>query len=120
MPEIAEAQALLATLADTGEVKVAITQRERRLHLQRAYGQAMMWSKGYAAEETRAAFTRVRELASGTENAAERFPAYYARWVRSHFRGEHRQARGTAKAFFREAEDGATSRRWASPAVVSA
>jgi class 3 adenylate cyclase/predicted ATPase len=106
MPEIAEAQALLATLADTGEVKVAITQRERRLHLQRAYGQAMMWSKGYAAEETRAAFTRVRELASGTENAAERFPAYYARWVRSHFRGEHRQARGTAKAFFREAEDG--------------
>jgi tetratricopeptide (TPR) repeat protein len=66
----------------------------------------MMWSKGYAAEETRAAFARVRELAGGTENAAERFPAYYARWVRSHFRGEHRQARGTAEAFFREAEDG--------------
>jgi class 3 adenylate cyclase/predicted ATPase len=106
MPEIAEAEALLAALADTGEVKVAIAQRERRLHLQRAYGQAMMWSKGYAAEETRAAFARVRELAGGTENAAERFPAYYARWVRSHFRGEHRQARGTAEAFFREAEDG--------------
>jgi tetratricopeptide (TPR) repeat protein len=106
MPEIAEAEALLAALAETEEVKVAIAQRERRLHLQTAYGQAMMWSKGYAAEETRAAFARVRELAGGTENAAERFPAYYAQWVRSLFRGEHRQARGIAEAFLREAEEG--------------
>jgi predicted ATPase len=106
MPEIAEAQALLATLAQSDEVKTAEAHRERRLHLQTAYGQAMMWSKGYAAEETRAAFARVRELAGGTENAAERFPAYYAQWVRSLFRGEHRQARGTAEAFLREAEYG--------------
>jgi class 3 adenylate cyclase/tetratricopeptide (TPR) repeat protein len=106
MPEIAEAEALLAALAGTDEVKVAIAQRERRLHLQTAYGQAVMWSKGYAAEETRAAFARVRELADGTENAAERFSAYYAQWVRSLFRGEHRQARGTAEAFLREAEEG--------------
>ena len=106
MPEIAEAEALLAALAGTDEVKVAIAQRERSLHLQTAYGQAVMWSKGYAAEETRAAFARVRELAGGTENAAERFSAYYAQWVRSLFRGEHRRARGTAEAFLREAEEG--------------
>jgi predicted ATPase len=105
MPEIAEAQALLMALAGTDEVKAAIAQRDRRLHLQTAYGQAVMWSKGYAAEETRAAFARIRELAGGTENAAERFPAYYAQWVRSLFRGEHRHARRTAEAFLREAEE---------------
>jgi class 3 adenylate cyclase/predicted ATPase len=106
MPEIAEARALLAALAESEEVQAAEAQRQRRLHLQTAYGQAVMWSKGYAAEETRAAFARVRELAGGTENAAERFLDYYVHWVRSHFRGEHRQARGTAEAFLREAEEG--------------
>ena len=39
MPEIAEAQALLAALAETDEVKAAVAQRQRRLHLQTAYGQ---------------------------------------------------------------------------------
>ena len=58
MPEIAEAQALLATLAETDEVKSAEAQRQRRLHLQTAYGQAMMMAKGFAAEETKAAFAR--------------------------------------------------------------
>jgi hypothetical protein len=55
MPEIAEAQALLAALAETEEVKAAEAQRQQRLHLQTAYGQAMMMTKGYAAEETKAA-----------------------------------------------------------------
>ena len=64
MPEIAEAQALLAKLAATDEVKSAEGQRQRRLHLQTAYGQATMWSKGYAAEETKAAFARAAELAA--------------------------------------------------------
>ena len=50
MPEIAEAQALLAVLAETEEVKAAEAQRQRRLHLQTSYGQAMMWAKGFAAE----------------------------------------------------------------------
>ena len=52
LPEIAAAQALLAALAETDEVKAAEAQREQRLHLQTAYGQAMMWAKGFAAEET--------------------------------------------------------------------
>ena len=106
MPEIGEGQALLAELAETDEVKATEAQRQRRLRLQTAYGQAMMWSKGYAAEETKAAFARVRELTVGTNDAAEQFPAYYAHWVRSFLRGELRQARGTAEAFLQEAEEG--------------
>jgi tetratricopeptide (TPR) repeat protein len=47
MPEITEAQALLPALAEVDEVKVAEAQRRRRLHLQTAYGQAMMWAKGF-------------------------------------------------------------------------
>jgi predicted ATPase len=106
MPEIAEALALLAALAETDEVKANTAQRERRLHFQTAYGQAMMWSKGFAAQETSDAFARSRELAGGTENPAERFPAYYAQWVRSLARGEHRLAEMTAQSFLRDAEEG--------------
>ena len=70
MPEIADAQALLTALAGTEEVKAAEAQRQRRLHLQTAYGQAMMWSKGFAAEETKVAFARASELAASTDNFA--------------------------------------------------
>jgi predicted ATPase len=63
-----------------------------------------MWSKGFAAEETQAAFARVRELAALCGNAAERFNEYNGRWVRSYTRGELLAARDTAEAFLREAE----------------
>jgi tetratricopeptide (TPR) repeat protein len=53
MPQIAEAQAMLAALEESDEVKAETARRERRLHLQTTYGQAMMMAKGYAAEETR-------------------------------------------------------------------
>ena len=65
MPEIAEAQALLGSLAETEEVKADVASRQRRLHLQISYGKAVMWSRGYAAEETKAAFARAQELAAG-------------------------------------------------------
>ncbi len=106
MPEIAEAQALLAALAETDEVKADATQRERRLQLQTAYGQAVMWSKGFAAEETRPPSRAPANWRAGQKDAAERFPAYYAQWVRSLARGEHRQAQRTAESFLREAEEG--------------
>ena len=106
MPEIAEAQALLAALAETDEVRAEAAKRERRLHLQTTYGQAVMLSKGFAAEETKDAFARARELAGGTENPAEQFPAYFAQWVRSLARGEHRRAQRAAETFLREAEEG--------------
>ena len=106
MPEIAEALALLAALAETDEVKAAVAQRERRVKLQTAYGQALMLAKGFASQEAKDAFARAREMSGGRDDAAERFPAYYAQFVRSYMRAEWSQARGTAEAFLREAEDG--------------
>jgi len=104
MPEIAEAQALLAALAETEEVKAALAQRQRRLHLQPAYGQALQLGKGFAAEETRAAFARVSEFARPNENPAARFAAHYARCIGSFFRGEFSAAQEMAETFLREAE----------------
>jgi hypothetical protein len=68
-----------------------------------------MLSKGFAAEETKDAFARARALAGGKENPAERFPAYFAQWVRSLARGEHRRAQRAAETFLREAEEGGYS-----------
>ena len=104
MPEIAEAQALLAALAETEEVKAADAQRERRLHLQTAYGQAVMYSKGFASEETKAAFARATELAANTDDFSERFAAFHGLWTVALVRGELRFARELASAFLREAE----------------
>jgi class 3 adenylate cyclase/predicted ATPase len=105
MPEIAEAQALLAALAESDEVKAAEAQRQRRLHLQTAYGQAMMWAKGFSAEETRAAFSRATELTARTDNFEDRFAAGHGQWVTAVTLGEQKRARELASAFLKEAED---------------
>ena len=105
MPEIAEAQALLAALAKTDEVKGAEAQRRQRLHLQTAYGQAMMWAKGFAAEETQAAFSRATELTARTDDFAERFAAAHFQWTLAFLRGELRSARELELSFLKEAED---------------
>ena len=105
MPELTEAQALLAALAEMDEVKSAEGQRQRRLHLQTAYGQALMWSKGFAAEETKAAFERAAELAAKSDDFSERFAAAHGQWTMAHVRGELRSARELMSAFLREAEE---------------
>ena len=64
-----------------------------------------MWSKGFVAEETRAAFARARELTAGADNSAERFVIYYAQWLGSVGRGEWALARETAETFRREADN---------------
>jgi class 3 adenylate cyclase/predicted ATPase len=107
MPEIAEAQALLAALEETDEVKAEAARRERRIKLQAAYGRALMWTKGFASEEAKDAFARAREMSGGTDDAAERFSAYYAQYTRSFVRAEWPQARATAETFLRIAEEGA-------------
>ena len=62
MPEIEEAQGLLAALAESDEAKAADAALPRCLKLQTDYGQAMMYSKGYVLlEETRTAFADVLE-----------------------------------------------------------
>jgi len=104
MPEIAEAQGLLAALAETGEVKNAAAARQRRLQLQTSYSKALMLSQGYGSEEAKAAFTLARELTKGVDNAAERFDAYYGLFIGSLMRGELLLARETAETFLRETE----------------
>jgi predicted ATPase len=45
----------------------------QRLKLQTSYGQALMWSKGYASEEAKAAVSRAQELAGNVDDPSERF-----------------------------------------------
>jgi predicted ATPase len=104
MPEIAEAQGLLAALAETDEAKASAAHRER-LHLQTAYGQAMMMAKGYAAEETRAALARAAELAGTTRDFSERFAALLGQLVAAGTAGELRSARELVLTLSREAEE---------------
>ena len=104
MPEIAEAQTLQTALAESDEVKKVILQRQRRLDLQTAYGHALSWGKGLGAEETKAAFARVAELAVSAENASARFVAYEGQFVSRLMRGELGLARDQAEIFLREAE----------------
>ena len=78
----------------------------QRLKLQTNYGQALMWSKGYAAEETRVALERTQGLLSaGSGNAAERWVSIYGQWVGKAVRGETEAARSLAEAMRREAEE---------------
>jgi predicted ATPase len=105
MPEIAEAQTVLAALVERHEVKAAIAQRERLLHLQTSYGQAMMWAKGFSAEETRAAFSRATELAAHTDSFVDRFAAAHFQWTSAFLRGDIRSARELELSFLREAEE---------------
>ena len=55
----------------------ATASASQRLKLQTDYGQAVMWSKGFAAEETKAAFARVGELATEIGDAEAPLDAYY-------------------------------------------
>jgi hypothetical protein len=110
MPQIAEAQALLAALAENDEVRAAITQRERRFRLQTAYGQAMIWSKGYTAEETKVAFARAAELAGKIGEFSERLMALHGQWAATLVGGELRSARDLAFELLHEAED--AGRAW--------
>ncbi len=83
----------------------AAASSRRRLKLQTDYGQAMMWSKGFAAEETKTAFARAAELAAMTDDFSERFAACHGQWTLEIVRGELRSARELASTFLREAED---------------
>jgi class 3 adenylate cyclase/tetratricopeptide (TPR) repeat protein len=76
----------------------------RRLKLQTNLGRALMFSRGYAAEETKSAFNRARELAAAIDNPTERFTIYYGLWVSNLVRSELRLAREIAETFLREAE----------------
>ena len=84
---------------------VATIPANQRLKLQTSYGRAMMWSKGYSAPETTAAFARAQELIAATDDADERFITYIGLWVNRLARGELALARETAETFRRDAEN---------------
>ena len=104
MPEIAEAQALLAALAETEEVKKATASRHRRLQLQTRYGRAMMYSRGLGSDEAKAAFEGAQSLAEGSDDIDERFATLHGLFVTSLVRGELRVAQEAAETFQREAQ----------------
>ena len=76
----------------------------QRLKLHTDYGQAVMWSKGFAAEETKAAFARAAELAGNAGDSSERLAAYYGQCSVRFMRGELREAEETARKYLHEAE----------------
>jgi class 3 adenylate cyclase/predicted ATPase len=99
MPEIEEAQALLAALAENDDVKAEAERRQQRVHLQTAYGNALIATRGYGAPETTEAFARARESAAGTMDAPERLAVDYGLWAGSFVRGELPSMRTHAAAF---------------------
>jgi class 3 adenylate cyclase/predicted ATPase len=99
MPEIAEAQALLATLAETDEVKAAEAHRHRRAQLHAAYGSALYAARGIGAPETTEAFAKAREAALGDKDTPERLAADYGLWAGSFARGELPAMRELSAAF---------------------
>jgi predicted ATPase len=104
MPEIAEAQALLAALAETEEVKVEAARRQRRGQLHVAYGNALFQARGYSAPETTQAFARAREEAQGEKDAPQRLAADYGLWAGSFVRGELSPMRAHAETFLSDVE----------------
>jgi hypothetical protein len=75
------------------------------VHLQTAYGQAMMWAKGFSADETRAAFSRATALTAKTDNFADRLATAHFQWTLNFLWGELRSARELESSFLKETED---------------
>ena len=92
-----------AAPSSAGEGKAAFS--AQRLKLQTDYGQAVMWSRGFAAEEARVSFARATELAADSSDFLERFAAAHGLWTSKIVRSELRPAREIASAFLTEAEE---------------
>ena len=104
MPEIAEAQALLAALAEIEEVKAEDERRQRRQHLHVSYGNALIAARGFGAPETVEAFAKAREEAYGEKDAPERLAADFGLYAGSYQRGELTAMRAHAATFLRDVE----------------
>ena len=104
MPEIAEAQALLAALAETEEVKAEAAHRQRLTQLHVSYGNALIAARGYGARETTEAFARARESTAGDKDAPGRLSADYGLWVGSYTRGELPEMRAHSATFLNDVE----------------
>ena len=105
MPEIAEAQALLAALTETDEVKSEAARRRRDAQLRVAYGNALIPARGYGAPETAEAFAAAREQADGDSAAPERLAADYGLWANSYTRGDLSSMQAYASSLPRRCQD---------------
>ena len=98
--EIEEAQAL----SETDEVKNVVAARQRRLKLQISLANALLQSRGQHSSETKLAFDKARELASGIDDPLQRFSTYYGVWVGGYVRGERATMIEAAEALMKEAD----------------
>jgi len=80
-----------------------------RLKLQSDYGRAVAWSRGFGADETKAAFARARELAVAASETSERAAMRYGVWVGHLVRAEMTLAREAAETFLSEMRGGGPS-----------
>jgi predicted ATPase len=102
MAQIAEAQALLAVLAEMEEVKADVAQRRRAAHLRLSYANALFAARGYGAPEAAEAITRARESVSHDKDAPERLAIDYGLWAGSYLRGELAPMRTLSEACLRD------------------
>jgi tetratricopeptide (TPR) repeat protein len=103
MPEIAEAEALLAALAASEPVAAELRRRETRSKLHAGYALATMMTKGFGAEETKAALARAASV-SEAARTPEYWTVVYGRINADMMGGDLRSARAGVEAFLAEAE----------------
>jgi predicted negative regulator of RcsB-dependent stress response len=92
------------TSEGTPAAATASASGNQRLKIQTDLGKALMWSRGFGAAESKAAFVRAQELAAAIDNPTERFTIYYGLWNGNAVSGEWGLARDIAETFLREAE----------------
>jgi predicted ATPase len=90
----------------------------QRLKIQTDLGKALMFSRGFGAEEAKAAFIRARDLAASIDDATERFTICYGLIAGNIARGELRFAREIAETSLREAERSADDGVWVRPRLI--
>jgi class 3 adenylate cyclase/predicted ATPase len=88
-----------------GRAAAGQTMTGQRLRLQTAYGSALLHGRGMQSPETRRAFSRAQELASGPDDPSERFSIQYALWAGHFVRGELAPLREIAELCLREVEE---------------
>ena len=76
-----------------------------RLHLQTAYGNALIGARGHGAPETIEAFAKARESAYAEKDAPVRFAADYGLYAGAYTHGELAQARAYAETLLRNVAD---------------
>jgi hypothetical protein len=95
---------LLQSLRRLEEVGVVEAERQRRLHLHVAYGNALFAARGPGAPKTTEAFARARQSAPRDKDALERLAVDYGLWAGSYLRGELSSMRAYAKDFLSDVD----------------